>query len=140
MSDSTPALTFGRADYRTALLGISAANVVVVLIMAVLGGRFFVSPSVIDVHGYLGNFLFLMVIGQAALLVLSKPGGRFGKAILGMSLLTVLLVVGQIGLGYSARTSINALSWHIPNGVLIIAVSTAILAQLPHARNAKTAA
>lgn len=134
MSEQISLLTFRRTDYRLALIGLSAANVIVVLIMAVLGGRFFVSPTIIDIHGYIGNLFFLMVIAQAGLLAMSKPGGRFGMIMLALSLLTVALVVGQIGLGYTGRESATALSWHIPNGVLIFGISAAILAQLPHAR------
>jgi hypothetical protein len=134
MNESPSALTLGRTDYRTALLGISLANVIVVLFMAILGGRFFVSPSIIEIHGYIGNLLFMMVVAQAGLLFISKPGGPLGKPLLGLTLLAVLLVVGQIGLGYSGRESVTALTLHIPNGVLIFGISAAILAQLPYAR------
>lgn len=137
MDTTTPALTFGRTNYRSALIGISALNVVLVLIMAILGGRFFISPSVIEVHGYIGNFVFLLVVGFAALLYLSKPGGPLGKILLGLTVLTVLLVVSQIGLGYSGRESVRAMSLHIPVGVLIFGICAAILAQLPFARATK---
>ena len=136
MDNATPALTLGRPDYRSALIWLSAVNVVTILIMAILGGRFFISPDIIDIHGYIGNFVFLLVIGFAGLLYLSKPGGPLGKVLLGLSLLTVLLVIGQIGLGYSSRASVDALTFHIPVGVLIFGISAAILAQLPYARKA----
>lgn len=134
MTDSSAALTIGRPDYRTALIGLAAANVVIILIMAILGGRFFISPTIIEIHGYIGNFVFLLVVGQAGLVFMSKLGGPLGKVVLGLSILTVLLVVGQIGLGYSGRESATALSLHIPNGVLVFGVAAAILAQLPHAK------
>ena len=132
---SSPALTLGRPDYRSALIGLAALNVILVLIMAILGGRFFVSPSIIDIHGYLGNLVFLLFVGMAGLLYMSKPGGPLGKVLLGLSVLAVVMVVGQIGLGYSSRTSVDALTFHIPLGVLIFGVSAAILAQLPYARS-----
>lgn len=135
MNNSTPALTLGRSDYRSALIGLSALNVVMVLIMAILGGRFFVSPDIIDIHGYIGNFVFMLVLGFAALLYMSKPGGPLGKVLLGLTALSVVLVIGQIGLGYSSRESVRALTFHIPVGVLIFGISAAILAQLPHARS-----
>ena len=134
MTESSPALTIGRPGYRNALLGLAAANVIVVLFMAILGGRFFISPTIIEIHGYIGNLLFMMVVGQACLIFISKLGGPLGKVVLGLSVLAVLLVVAQIGLGYSGRTSATALSLHLPNGVLIFGISAAILAQLPHAR------
>jgi len=135
MTESPAAMTIGRPDYRNALLGLAAANVIIILIMAILGGRFFISPTIIEIHGYIGNLLFMMVVGQAGLVFVSKLGGPLGKVVLGLSVLAVLLVVAQIGLGYSGRTSVTALSLHIPNGVLIFGVSAAILAQLPHARS-----
>jgi hypothetical protein len=46
----------------------------------------------------------------------------------------VLLVVAQLGLGYSGRESATAMSFHIPNGVLIFGLSVAIVAQLPYLR------
>jgi len=134
MSQTRPALTIERNDYRRPLLWLSIVNVLAVLVMAILGGRFFVSPSIIDVHGYIGNFVFLLFIAQAGLLVMSKPGGPLGKVLIGLAALSVLLVIGQIGLGYSGRESATALSLHIPNGVLIFGISAAILAQLPHAK------
>ena len=85
MSETRPALTIERNDYRRPLLWLSIVNVFVVLVMAILGGRFFVSPSIIDVHGYIGNFVFLLFIAQAGLLVMSKPGGPLGKALIGLA-------------------------------------------------------
>jgi hypothetical protein len=51
----------------------------------------------------------------------------------------VLLVIGQLGLGYSGRESATALSLHIPNGVLIFGLSIAIVSQLPHLRGTSQA-
>ena len=134
MAEPTPALTFGRTNYRTALMWLSALNVLAVLLLAVLGGRYFITPTIIDIHGYIANVVFLTFLGQAGLLFLSKPGGRYGKLVLGMSLVSVLLVMAQIGLGYSGRESSTALSLHLPNGVLICAIAAAVLSQLPYAR------
>ena len=92
----------GASDYS---LGTSARPgpgyfpLILSVIMAILGGRFFISPDIIDIHGYIGNFVFLLVIGFAGLLYLSKPGGPLGKVLLGLSLLTVLLVIGLVGAG-----------------------------------------
>ncbi|MEZ4496154.1 MAG: hypothetical protein R2845_05090 [Thermomicrobiales bacterium] len=134
MAESTPALTFGRTNYRAALMWLSAINVLAVLLLAVLGGRFFITPTIIDIHGYIANVVFLTFIGQAGLLFMSKPGGRYGMLLLGLSLVSVVLVMAQIGLGYSGRESSTALSLHIPNGVLICAIAAAVLSQLPYAR------
>ena len=113
---------------------LSWANAIIVLLMALLGGRFFVEPSVIDVHGYIGNLFFVMVIVQAGLLIMAGIGGQMGKVLTGLAVVGVLLVVAQLGLGYSGRSNATAMSFHIPNGVLIFGLSVAIVAQLPHLR------
>lgn len=138
MTESAPttgSTSMKRPQLLSPLVLLSWANVIIVLIMAVLGGRFFVEPTVIDVHGYIGNLFFALVVAQAGLLVMAGIGGRIGKALMGLGVVGVLLVVAQLGLGYSGRESATAMSWHIPNGVLIFGLSVAILAQLPHLRN-----
>jgi hypothetical protein len=110
------------------------ANAIIVLVMALLGGRFFVEPTVIDVHGYIGNLLFALVVAQAGLLFMAGIGGWLGKSLVALAAIAVLLVIAQLGLGYSGRESATAMSLHIPNGVLIFGLSAAIVAQLPHLR------
>lgn len=125
-----------RPQLLSPIVAISWANALIVLIMAVLGGRFFVSPSIIDVHGYIGNLFFALVVAQAALLFMAGISGWIGKTLVGLAAIGVLLVIAQLGLGYSGRESATALSLHIPNGVLIFGLSAAIVAQLPHLRGA----
>ena len=40
----------------------------------------------------------------------------------------VVLVVAQLGLGYSGRDSAGAAALHVPNGVLIFGITTALVA------------
>lgn len=123
-----------RPQLLSPIVALSWANAIIVLIMAVLGGRFFVEPSVIDVHGYIGNLFFALVVAQAGLIFMAGIGGWLGKTLVGLAAIGVLLVVAQLGLGYSGRESATAMAWHIPNGVLIFGLSIAIVAQLPHLR------
>jgi hypothetical protein len=128
-----------RPELLKPILALSWANAIIVLIMALLGGRFFVEPDVIDVHGYIGNLFFVLVVAQAGLLFMAGISGWLGKVLVGLSAVGVLLVIGQLGLGYSGRESATALSIHIPNGVLIFGLSIAIVSQLPHLRGTSQA-
>jgi len=128
-----------RPQLLSPIITLSWANGIIVLLMALLGGRFFVEPSVIDVHGYIGNLFFVLVLVQAGLLVMAGISGWLGKLLMGLSIVSALLVVAQLGLGYSGRESATAMSFHIPNGVLIFGLSVAIISQLPHVRAAERA-
>ena len=96
-------------------------------------------PSVIDVHGYIGNLFFALVVAQAGLLVMAGISGWIGKTLIGLAAVGVLLVVAQLGSATPAGESATALSLHIPNGVLIFGLSAAIVAQPPHLRVATPA-
>ena len=107
----------------------AAVTTVLVLVQAVLAGRgWFVDAGLIEVHGWVGNATFLAVVGQVVLAYAARNRWAAGRAELGLSALLLVLVIAQIGLGYSGRESSGAASWHVPNGVLIFGVTAAILA------------
>jgi hypothetical protein len=112
------------------------ATAVLVLAQAVLAGRgWFVDIDLIEVHGWVGNATFLAAITQVALAYVGWSRGAVGRLELGLSALLVVLLVAQLGLGYSGRESAGAAAWHVPNGVLIFGLSAAILARsLPRQR------
>ncbi len=97
-----------------------------VLIQAWLGSSgFFQNESNLTTgHGHLGNFLFLVAAIQAGLALYGAQKGIVSRMLVIASIVGLGLVVVQIGLGYSTRTSVDALTWHLPNGVLLMAVST----------------
>lgn len=97
-----------------------------VLIQAWLGSSgFFQNESALTTgHGHLGNFLFLAAAIQAGLALLGAQRGVVARIFVITSIVGLGLMVAQIGLGYSTRTSLDALTWHLPNGVLLMAVST----------------
>ena len=100
-----------------------------VLVQAVLAGRgWFVDLDLIDLHGIVGNLVFLVVIGQAVLAFLARSRGGVGWLEFGLCGVLVVLVVAQIGLGYSGRETAGAAAWHVPNGVLIFGIATALMA------------
>ena len=97
-----------------------------VLIQAWLGssGFFQGEPGRIDIHAMLGNFMFLVAIVQVGLAFYAMPKGLASRNLLILAGVTVVLLIAQIGLGYSTRDSIYALAWHLPNGVLLMGVTT----------------
>jgi hypothetical protein len=52
----------------------------------------------------------------------------------------LLLSFAQIGLGYIGRDTAEAAAWHIPNGVLLMAIVTFQLANLMTLRQSAAAA
>lgn len=97
-----------------------------VAIQAILAGQgWFKDFDLIKRHGELGNVTFLgaLAFGILAYMMGVPQARRSGLLIVHTVL--IVLVVAQIGLGYSATAddpSANAAAWHIPNGVLIFGI------------------
>ena len=102
---------------RTALAGLIA---VIVVVLAFLAGRFlFLGDLVIEIHGYIGNTVFLLALVNLGLGLIAKADG--GQ--LAVAGLIALLTFSQIGLGYVGRETADAAAIHIPNGVLLMGLS-----------------
>jgi hypothetical protein len=87
-------------------------------------GFFQGEPGLITGHAQLGNALFLVAGIQAVLSFMGSQKGFVSRNFVIASVILLLLIVGQIGLGYSSRDSVDALTWHLPNGVLLMGLST----------------
>jgi heme A synthase len=100
-----------------------------VLLQAVLIGQalYLGDPSRTTLHGWMGNATFVLAIILAGLSIISVRRGELSRPALGLSLLVALLVVAQIGLGYSGRRGGVPAALHIPNGVLIATLLAALL-------------
>ena len=108
---------------------LTALTLVLVMIQAVLAGRgWYLSPDLIEVHGWIGNITFLAVIAQVGLVLAIGIPGSLGRKLLILTAVVAVLVMAQTGLGYSGRDSADAASWHIPNGVLIFGLAVAVAA------------
>jgi hypothetical protein len=108
---------------------LTVVTVALVLVQAILAGQgLFDDPEQLDVHGFVGNLTFLAVVGQAILAYLATTRRAIGRLELALNALLVLLVVAQLGLGYSGRDSADAAAWHVPNGVLIFGLASALVA------------
>lgn len=101
---------------------------VLVLIQAVLAGRgLFFDYDLIEVHGFAGNATFIAAILLVIGAWLGRQRGVMGMVELVLSLALLILTVAQIGLGYGGRESPWAASLHIPNGILVTAISAALI-------------
>jgi hypothetical protein len=109
---------------RRAIAGLIA---VVVVLLAFLAGRFlFLGDLVIELHGYVGNAVFVLAIVNLGLGLADGAGG-VEMAIAGA---VALLTFTQIGLGYVGRDTAEAASLHVPNGVLLMGLAAYQFADL----------
>jgi hypothetical protein len=114
------------AALRRAHTVLAAAIAALVLVMAVVAGRATFGPWDIEVHGWIGNGVFVLVVANLALAMARRAPIRE----LTVAALLGGLTFAQVGLGYVGRTELEAAAWHIPNGVLLMALGTYQLALL----------
>lgn len=109
---------------RQSLLGaqrtLAAVMAVIILVMAAIAGRSLFGPWDIEVHGWIGNGLFVLAVANLALAIYRRPS----TAELSVAALIGMLTFAQVGLGYVGREQLEAAAWHIPNGVLLMALGT----------------
>ena len=107
---------------------VAVITAVLALVQALLAGQgLFVDAARIEVHGWVGNATVLASVALLAAAFVAWQRSRVGRSAVVLSGVLLVLVVAQLGLGYSGRESAAAASWHIPNGVLIFGLSAAIL-------------
>lgn len=107
-----------------------------VVIQAALAGRgFFIDYDLIKIHGDVGSVTFVVCVVLVAIAVRGYRAGALDRYDLIVSGVLLLLIAGQLGLGYGGRDSKVAASLHWPNGVLITALTAMLLGRtLPHRR------
>jgi hypothetical protein len=99
---------------------LAAVIAALILVMAAIAGRSLFGPWDIEVHGFVGNGVFVLAVANFALAIYRRPG----NAQLTVAALVGMLTFAQVGLGYVGREELEAAAWHIPNGVLLMALST----------------
>ncbi|HWV24702.1 MAG TPA: hypothetical protein VNZ58_10980 [Thermomicrobiales bacterium] len=123
----SPALDSGNGQMK-ALQWISAilSGLVVITALVIGEGFFGGRATLIEDHGYLGNVIFVLAIVQLGLALLQYQKKALGAKQMILNMLLIVLLFGQIGLGYAGSRSgvANALVWHLPLGVLIMGVAT----------------
>lgn len=92
----------------------TAILTLLVLVQAVLAGRGIAGLSDFLTHGYVGNASFVVGFAAALLAVVAKMPQR--QVILAG--IVLLMLFTQTGLGYVARDSAEAASWHVPLGIV----------------------
>jgi hypothetical protein len=86
-----------------ALMLVSGLTAALVLVQAMLAGRFlYIDADLIDVHEVVANIVFLSALAQAILAYLAMSRRLATRADLVAAVVLVVLVIAQIGLGYSA--------------------------------------
>lgn len=110
----------------TGLRWISTVVSALVVIMALLAGQgVYEDRGLITGHGHLGNGIFALAAVQLVLAFLVYQKGEIGRNHLILSALIILLLFGQIGLGYAgSRNNLSLIPWHMANGVLLMGAST----------------
>lgn len=99
---------------------LAAVVAALILVMAAIAGRSLFGSWDIEVHGWLGNGIFVLAVANLALAMYrraSTPELTVAAAI-------AMLTFGQVGLGYVGREQAEAAAWHIPNGVLLMGLGT----------------
>lgn len=99
-----------------------------VLLLAVLAGRYLsLGDRVIELHGWIGNGVFVLALANLALALATRPDDGPALAVAG---LIALLTFTQVGLGYVGRDTADAAAIHVPNGVLLMGLSAYQFAEL----------
>ena len=98
-----------------------------VLLQAVLAGQglFNSKPGLIDGHGTVGDILVVVTIFTAGLTFYLRKLGLLSTGTVIRNLVTVVVMVVQLMIGYATRNDSIAIAWHIPNGVLLMGLTTA---------------
>ncbi|MGC4106732.1 MAG: hypothetical protein QM753_10340 [Thermomicrobiales bacterium] len=84
---------------------LTVVNAILIVVQAFLASQGFWNNerSLITGHGQLGNAVFLLVVIQGVLAVMLVNGGVMPRPVMLLAGLSVVLIVAQIGLGYSTR-------------------------------------
>jgi hypothetical protein len=113
----------------TAVRWLSGITAVLVLIQAVLIGQalYVNGMTTVELHGWLGSASFVLAIILAGAAFMGYRRGELGSAAVGLAAVVALLMVAQLGLGYSGRRGGMPAALHIPNGVLIAGLLFALI-------------
>ena len=99
---------------------------VLILAQAFIAGRAIYGGWSITLHGVIGNVTF--VIAVATLALAWRAGIRRATI---MAAVLVVLLIAQIGLGYTGRETPEAAAWHVPLGVTVFGLAVYLLTLIP---------
>ncbi len=125
---ASPATSGSPSNARQGFKYAALVTAILVVIQAALAGRgWFVDYDLIKIHGYAGNVTFITGLLLVWFAYAGSRDGSLERADLMISIVMLVLVFAQFGLGYGGRDSQTARSLHIPNGVLITGATFALL-------------
>jgi hypothetical protein len=120
-----------RPSLLTPLRVVAALVGLAVFVQAIFAGQgLFIDTDNLDIHGMIGNLTLLLALAQAGLVFFAGFPRRDRTSFLIRSLVLLVLVVAQLGLGYSGRDGGTAAALHIPNGVAIMGLAASLAASL----------
>lgn len=101
---------------------LAALMAVLVLVLAVLAGRSarLFGDGDIEVHGWIGNVVFVLAVAGLVIALWS----RSSTAAVAVAAAITVATFAQVGLGYVGREQLEAAAWHVPNGVLLMGLTT----------------
>ena len=107
---------------------VSLVTAILILVQAALAGQgWFVDFDLIEIHGYVGNATFLAGLALVGIAFSGYRKGVLDRFDLVISLVMIVLIMGQFGLGYGGRDNTTVASLHWPNGVLITILTALLL-------------
>ena len=109
---------------------LTAITTVLVLLQAAMIGQalYLGEMSLLNLHGWLGSGSFLLALLLTGAAFLAVRRGELPRRVVMHGVLVVLLMVAQLGLGYMGRRGGWPAAIHIPNGVVIASLLSALLA------------
>lgn len=109
---------------------LSGITTLLVLLQAALIGQalYLGEMSLLSLHGWLGSGSFVLALLLTGAIVLTIQRGDLPRSALVHGIIVVVLMVAQLGLGYMGRRGGWPAAIHIPNGVLIASLLSALLA------------
>lgn len=110
----------------TAVRWISIVIAVGIVVMAVLIGQgvWGGERGLINGHGHWGIGVFTLSAIQFVLAIALYQKKQIPVAHMVITFVLVLLLISQIGIGYSGRSNTDLIAWHVPLGVLLMSLAT----------------
>jgi hypothetical protein len=120
---------------------ISAITTLLVLLQAALIGQalYLGEMSLLALHGWLGSGSFILALLLVGAAFMGVQRRDLPRSVMIHGVIVVLLMVAQLGLGYMGRRNNWSAAIHIPNGVLIATLLSALLASTFHASRSSVA-
>jgi len=109
---------------------LTAVTTLLVLLQAAMIGQalYLGEMSLLALHGWLGSGSFLLAVVLTGAAFLAVQRGELPRRVVIHGVIVVLLMVTQLGLGYMGRRGGWPAAVHIPNGVVIASLLSALLA------------